>query len=328
MNNIHAVSKNKINAFYVSACFLLTACAHNAEYLPSWLTSPLQDTSTTIYGFGQGKSLSEATTAALKNVSTKLGVSVSGSYTQTSLFDELSELHTIHDSVKVELDHTLISSYQQLKNEVHNNSIYTLIKVDKNILIREYNAAFNEVSAGAINHIKSYADDGGIVWVIQAKNILNNDSAIKAKRYAAILNHIDPFNELESISPWATLRRMVVQGVTDTCITFTPENEVSHDFVQPLIDFALSQGYKQLKNCEFIVSVRAQVKDQMYFDRYVSRHNLLLTTKSDFAANITLTSQSVSSFSSARESNLIQLTEKLKGNYLWQSLGFIDTTSK
>ena len=103
---------------------------------------------------------------------------------------------------------------------------------------------------------------------------------------------------------------------------------MSNDFVQPLIDFALSQGYKQSKNCEFIVNVRAQVEDQMYFDRYVSRHNLLLTTKSDFTANITLTSQSVSSYSNARQSNLIQLTEKLKGNYLWQSLGFIETTSK
>ncbi len=80
--------------------------------IPTWITSPPQDTVKIFYGLGNGYNLKTANAAALKDASGKLGITVSSIYKQHEQISNESYQKHIDEQVKLSIEDTPISQYQ------------------------------------------------------------------------------------------------------------------------------------------------------------------------------------------------------------------------
>ncbi|OCL86599.1 LPP20 family lipoprotein [Arcobacter porcinus] len=78
----------KKTIIYLIIALFLTSCSNNkpepqALSYPNWYLNPTQNTLTTLYGVGEGRTLTEATNSALDNLSSRLLVTVQSNITIT-----------------------------------------------------------------------------------------------------------------------------------------------------------------------------------------------------------------------------------------------------
>lgn len=312
----------------ISLLFIVS-CASNKANQPSWVITPKQDTGTFIYGIGQGDTLALANFSALKNITTKLGLSISGTYKQRSIHRGRNDDHFIDDNIKITINNTSITTYQSVRNQTVNERVYSMIKVDKSILLDNYKHLFNKASSRAAAHLNMQKKYSDLVWWLQAKQITTSKSALKAQRYSEILRVIDPFHELElETSPWKALQARTKLLTDSLCFSITTTDRLAVPFVGILKSHVTSQEISLTPQCEEQIRVSANTINRLYYGMFVTRHELLLTRGNGEQNTITLTSQSPTNFEAASQSNLIQLKEKLEGNYLWKTLGIITQNYK
>lgn len=305
------------------AMLFVSSCAGNRHALPIWVSTPPQDTYSSLYGIGQGSSLQSSNVAALKNAITKLGVTISGVYQQRMAYRNQEEQSFITDNIDIALENTSISSYQQVKSENVNDTIFTLIKIDKPALIKDYQQSLFNVSAGVKSHIKDHATDKGLTWLIRAKHILNSEQAITAQRISAILSVIDPFHDLDvSDSPLIVLANLV-ESYEKPCVAVNSKGTYSIAFVDAIQNHLKGQGFVVSNTCAEKLHVNVKQIHRMYYGMFVTRNELTLTLNDGFQNTVKLTSQSATSFEQSRLNNLAQFNVNLHSDYLWETLGVI-----
>lgn len=310
--------------FLVISSFLNISCASYNSSLPLWVITPTQDTSNYLYGIGQGSNLETANTAALKNATTKLGVSISGTYAQRTTYSDFVNQELVSDNVKVIVNKTPIKSFQQVKTQIVDGEFYALIKIDKNILVKDYKHSLEIASAGAVEHTKQYNSNAGLSWLIQAKHIAISDPARTAQRYSSILSVLDPFYELEALeSPWLIMSSQIAIVANRACLSFVADDTESRRFAYVLNTYLKEQHINSYAGCDDKILITSVTVDRMYYGMFVSRHVLTLELNNGIRKSIQLTSQSATSYEKSRLSNVLQLNENLHGEYLWETLGFI-----
>jgi hypothetical protein len=329
--NLKKLKLSKIPAslfLFISTILNISCASHNSD-LPTWVIKPTQDTSNYLYGIGQGSTLEAANTAALKNATSKLGVSISGTYAQRSTYSALEEQHLINDSIKIVISKTPITSFQQVKTQTVDGKFYTLIKIDKNILVNDYKHSLEVASAGAVAHIKQYNSNVGGSWLIQAKHIATSDAAETAQRYTSILAVLDPFYDLDALdAPWLIMSNLIDDVAERVCIYFDANDAASGKFADALNIYVKEQSIKSYAGCNEKILMTTDIVERMYYGMFVSRHVLTLALDNGIRKSIQLTSQSATSYEKSRLSNLLQLTENLHDEYLWETLGFIKISNQ
>lgn len=307
------------------ALLLNASCANNN--LPIWVSSPINDTSAFLYGIGQGESLQSSSNAALKNAITKLGVSISGSYKQRLYFSNNEEQHYISDNVNITVNSAIVSSFEQVKTQTIGDKVYTLIRIDKNVLINDFRQSLVEADASAILHLSNYNNDSSLAWVIKSNSLLKSDLVNRAKRYSSILNVLDPFHDLDDEdSPWVTLGNLTAQSVS-ACLSIHGENSAALPFAEVLRNHVITQGINTNANCQDKLIVSTESMNSMYYGMFVTRSELSLKINEKPSKIIKLTSQSASSYEQSTRSNILQFTQNLHEDYLWETLGFIELSN-
>ena len=147
INNIHHRKTGGIRSFYsalsvylllLSSLLLPSACAHTMppasqttknESLPSWVTSPPEDTESTLYGIGAGKNLKESKQSALADIAGKINTKVSNQ-TQVLLRLKDNDLHSRTTSnTLTEVAPTELNNYQLDNSTIVGNTFWSLLSL-------------------------------------------------------------------------------------------------------------------------------------------------------------------------------------------------------
>ncbi|MFT5852136.1 MAG: hypothetical protein ACI87J_002112 [Colwellia sp.] len=311
------------------ALVFMISCSNNTNTQPNWIITPKQDTIAFIYAIGQGDNLESANASALRNITTKLGVTISSKYKQRTIISDSNYSQYIVDDINLKVQNTSITSYQQLKNLKINGIVYSLIKVDKTVLTKEYNKSLSKLSAVAVSHLNKYNEHSGLVWWLNANQITNSKDSRNVQRIYSVLRLIDPFYELDQeSSPWTALNELIEKESNQLCISITSKGGLAKPFVEILKSHVLSQQIKVTPECEEQIHVTVTTSNRLYYGMFVSREQLNLTQGNGLNKTIMLTSQSATSYANATQSNLYQLIEKLHDKYLWETLGFITLSNQ
>jgi hypothetical protein len=293
--------------------------------LPDWVVNPPQDTQTTFYGTGNGYNLESSTSAALKDVTGKLGVTVSSIYKQREQITNSQYQKYIDDQVNLSVEATPISKYQVIKNEVINGQVYSLLKVEKPQLLTSIQDKLVQENSKATKVIKQKAQTSNLIWWLRA-NVFFEKSSQTAYRYASIVNLLDPSIKIDqNLTPWVTLLAKIEKSEEILCISFVDKDKHSSDFIKVFKNSLSGQKINITSQCKDKLIVSSTEQNTILYQKYVSSNELkleLIRGRNTAVANhsIILTGQSVSNYGNARKGAVSQLTHQLKSKNLWQQL--------
>ncbi len=150
--------------------------------LPKWYSAPKQNDAVNLYGIGEGFSMDEATKAALKNLSSKLMVSISS---ESSMLLEENKLYANEETrqkINEVVEKMTFSNYVVSKTAQNGARIYIEISVDRKAFIEERTQKLSDLN----KRMKDIYDD------LVNKNIL--------EKYNKLAEIINLCNEAKSIS--------------------------------------------------------------------------------------------------------------------------------
>ena len=155
---------------------------------PSWVTSPPKDNSQYFFGVGEGRSVEASKISALKDVSSKLSVTVSGSSEISSSVRNDKFYESASVKVKSQIAKTKISNFDVLKTEQAGVNFYSLVRVSKQVLFDDLLQRLTDTDKRILNKV----------------NILDTLSTLE--QYAA-------WKEVEQIIPEATSLAFLAKSV-------------------------------------------------------------------------------------------------------------------
>jgi hypothetical protein len=307
----------------------LTGCQSTGQpkstKLPSWVTSPPQDTANIFYGLGSGYDLQTANAAALKDVSSKLGVTVSSIYKQRQQVTNQNYQKYIDDQVQLSTEQTPITQYQVIHNESFNQNFYSLIKVEKIKILKASEDKLKQQNELATKMLNKEASSSDLIWFTQSNDLLKSNGQ-SAYRFAAIINLLSPEKDINTnLSPWGELSKKVAKQQQNLCIALVDENKKSSDFINVLKESLSKQQIKVTQHCKEKILVKAQEQQSYLFNKYVSSNDInfeLINKNSDSVSShsFTISGQSVSNYANARKAAVAQLKRKLEQQSIWQIL--------
>jgi LPP20 lipoprotein len=120
----------------LSACITMKSSPKSAE-VPAWMVSPPADTDDAMYGVGEGLDVGTATRLALRDVASKLRVSVSG-----SVRSQVSEANgrvdsSASSSLMSEIQKTEFRQYTLMQSAPAPSGVYALVKVDRQAFLAD-----------------------------------------------------------------------------------------------------------------------------------------------------------------------------------------------
>ncbi|PCJ18474.1 MAG: hypothetical protein COB04_07130 [Gammaproteobacteria bacterium] len=173
----------------------LVSCASNSPDasvanvpLPDWVLSPPQDNGLYYYGIGQGRSIEQSKISALKDVSSKISVTVSGSSSTSSTLLNEKFRQWASVNTKSVVDAIKITDFDLVKNIQVQAGYYSLVKVSKEII-------FNDVML-ALQSLDQQMSD----------KVLRIESLSLLEQYAA-------WREIEGLIPAATSKAFILKSV-------------------------------------------------------------------------------------------------------------------
>ncbi len=125
-----------LSLLMLSACITMKSTPSAAE-VPSWMVSPPGDTDDAMYGVGEGLDVGTATRLALRDVASKLRVSVSG-----SVRSQVSEANgrvdsSASSSLMSEIQKTEFRQYTLVQSAPAPSGVYALVKVDRQAFLAD-----------------------------------------------------------------------------------------------------------------------------------------------------------------------------------------------
>lgn len=309
--------------------FVLASCQSTSNKepikLPSWVTSPPQDTANIFYGLGSGYNLKTANAAALKDVSSKLGVTVSSIYQQRQQVANQSYQKYIDEQVQLSTEQTPITQYQVLNNEAINQTVYSLIKVEKTKILHASEEKLQQENLLAKNMLEKQQSTSKLIWHSQSSKLLQSN-ARNAYRLAAIIKLLAPENNIKkNLSSWNLLSEQVINNQKDLCVALIDQNKQSGDFIKAIKESLTKQQIKIINQCEDKILISSTEQQSFLFKKYISSNEInfeLIDNKSISLAShsMTLSGQSVSNYTNARKAAVGQMKQKLQEQSIWQIL--------
>lgn len=311
---------------------ILTSCQSTSIekplIIPSWVSNPPQDNANSFYGIGSGYDLKTANSAALQDIINKLGVTVSSIYQQRIQVANQNLQTYIDDKIELATEQTSITQYQVLKNNVINNTVYSLIKVEKIDLLNVTEERLATKNILANRQLKSQLNSNNIVWHAQTQQLLQTHGA-SAYRLATIINLLDANKDIKTnLISWQQLSEKMAKSQISLCVQLVDESHNSSDFLHVIKESLSKEPLKITTQCENKIWLKTTEQQSIVFNKYISLNDVtieLFTNKNQSIANksVTFSGQSVESYSNARKSALSQFKQILNEQSLWQLLAII-----
>lgn len=158
------LARGKATRFIALCCIasttlFSTGCRHSPEQptsdAPAWVLAPPPDSREYLYGVGEGFDLDSAKRAALRDVASKLRVSVSGTMQSELTVRNEQVNRQVIDRVTAEIQKIDFSRYEIAKVSKTGHGVATLIQVDRQAFIAETEDRLNALDL----EIRAATDD-------------------------------------------------------------------------------------------------------------------------------------------------------------------------
>jgi hypothetical protein len=136
--------------FILAILLLLSSCIsvnydgvdNRVKKLPKWYIDAPRDDIFYLYGLGIGGSLQESTRSALNNAAEKILVTISSSFENKNQSSEVNS-NSVYESkqyqkISAQIKKIDFTNYNLIKSEQLGNNIYSLVKIEKSIIIEYY----------------------------------------------------------------------------------------------------------------------------------------------------------------------------------------------
>lgn len=332
----------KRKLFQLAISFLvaisLTACFSSIKKLtgqksekplPNWVLNPPADNSLTYYGVGQGSDLDRAKNQALKEISSKISVSVGGKTQLTSTVrnENFSQLASVQ--VNTETQNKELQNYKIEKSEQRDGQFFTQVSIEKADLAKSWKDKLKQLDdtlQSDSNALKAYPVlRQYIAWqklqpkISEASSLIPQikvvDTTFQSQSYdQRLLAYNDAARD-----NFAKLNVMVYSDQPEVA-------PVVNEIIKHLTESGVKTSSSRTGQTNTIINVTATERQEIIFKSYTIEMRLSLSTKDTkgkiIATNpVNIAGGSVIDYPSARISAANELGKKIKKDGIFSILG-------
>lgn len=300
--------------------FCLVACQSlggGKESIPEWWTSPAEDSSEWLYGFGEGRTLNIANQQALANVAGKLKTTISGSLSRRTQETNASASDYIDRKMSSEIQKISLGHFETVKTETLSGRVLTSIRVDKKALVdawlRQYQTIQNELEAVISDKQKSrfqwwFAADAFSARALEGDNL--------ASLISGLTETDMPGNLVYQLEQAINLR-------TPTVTVKGPQADINRAITSDLLSKGLRVG--NCSKCDLTIEYDTTFSSLALFGESVVKMNFsgsLIDDRGGVSSNHwALSASSVSGMESGKKGSIYMAVQKIKSEGLWKAFG-------
>ena len=314
---------------FIVFLLLLTACSNSATKQdvtytpPTWVTEPPQDTPIAMWGVGSGTDMENAKRSALKDVASKLRVTISAQ-TQSSITvtDDTIDKYA-RTQVAEDIQRTEFKNYSVEKSALAGVDFYVLVKVDRPSFIADAKQNLNAAEKEIATHLADSASASNLdQFIAQQRALPWIEKAVVASR---ILSAADSsFDKTKASKHEAALA--TAKAAAQTLVFDLKTDKDNNDIALTLRNFLNDTGIRTGKGGSPLLIKASTNKDVIFGSNTIQlkinfsimdTHGRSLTSKEFTAYGASMTDHHM-----ARLAALTNLGEKLREAGALKALGF------
>jgi hypothetical protein len=321
----------------VSFFLFSSSCSSNKLIsLPDWYLNPPQNDNITLYGVGYGSDLKNSEQNALDNLSQKIIVSISSSmeiskqensYNKKANFSESSR-----QQIKSKVAQISFINFKNDKSAVFNNQIYSLVSINRQELINQYEEKVNYYT-DKINQISSQQKNKTLIEqkadFLQIEKLIN-----KAEKDLNILNAI-VLNREKTAKYKSKFKQLKLAHIKlNNALSIYIDSDKKSQKIAAVISTAFAKNgikineNKQSNNDEIIIKISSTKNKQFLYGSYLIKSEIniaFLSNKNQIIKNSIMraSGSSVISYTEADNNQARIFAKKIsKKNNIFEMLGF------
>lgn len=131
--------------FSLLGAFLTSACV--AAPLPSWVSSPPQDSLVALYGIGEGPSLNESTQQALRSIAGKLSTRIRSDAVSQGGISGGTVTRSYQETVEAYIQDIKLSAYNVRQTELVGGRYFSLVEMSREDFVRDTQLQLDNLEA-------------------------------------------------------------------------------------------------------------------------------------------------------------------------------------
>ncbi len=313
---------------FVSACSS-SGNIESVSALPKWYISPAQNNAQNLYGVGEGYSLDEATKASLKNLASKLMVSISS---ESTMLLEENKFYTNEQS-RQQINETVekmdFVNYQVSKSVQMGPKIYVETIIDRNAFINDQTQKLSELNKNMQDNYNNLGDKNIIEKYNQLVGI--NDMAIQAKSINYILSGLGSNSDKEKNLQQYNFYQKAYDGILQK-IEFFIELNNSPKTIANVLGRAINNekikivNFKTSNSNLVIIDVKTDLVENNIYGANIAKLKINFSLLSNLGKvlksnSVEVTGNSVVSKNEAVNAAISQLSEKINHQGILKILG-------
>ncbi|MBR7889953.1 LPP20 family lipoprotein [Marinomonas sp. A79] len=303
-----------IFSIFLAACQSLGS---KKESIPEWWTTPSEDTSEWLYGFGEGRTLNVANQQALANVAGKLKTTISGSLSRRTQETNASASDYIDRQMSSEIQKVSLGHFETVRTETLSGRVLTSIRVDKKALIdawlRQYQAIQNDLDTLLADKQKSRFQ-----WWVAADAF-----SVRALEGDNLASLISGLTETEMPSNLVYQLNQAINLRAPTVMVKGPQADINRAIVSDLLSQGLRVG--NCSKCDLTIEYDTTFSSLVLFGQSVVKMNFsgsLIDERGSVSSNHwVLSASSVSGMESGKKGSIFMAVQKIKSEGLWKAFG-------
>ena len=271
--------------------FLLLSCNNyqpvdNISNAPKWYVNALQNDNTYLYGVGYGNSLQDSTKIALNNISEKILVTVSSSFTmnnQESVVNNNSDYESRQQqNIILQVKEIDFTNYQLIKSEQIGQGIYSLVKVKREDLINYYLAKIKKDHVKIKSNTNNLVDFSHIeqfIKINKIKNLINKNEVklelleILGANHNILNQYTKYYNFLLDKQTW------LKNNIALKIVSPSSEQRIVNVIAKALNDIGIKVivNTEQAEKSIFLLRITADSRTEYIYNSYITK--IIINTK-------------------------------------------------
>jgi len=287
---------------YIVITLLLTSCASSSNSLPDWVTNTQPDTTSKLYGIGEGRSVEQAKKSALLDIAAKIEIHVQSQSSSNSVLRNGEFNESFKQQINTQVSEIKLSNHQVEKVDDFNGRFYALVSLSRTELIKNQKITFNRLNKNIDNILAKAANDHIKKLVAYNKARVLAEQATST---AIIISSLDKsFVATPYLNKFENIKQAEKNLVSKTYFHVKTTRQFSS--TKKLIENALAENgfqFTEKSQANAIIQISGEIKEKYLFNTYNIRAKVIAQLKS--LDNYILGGQEYdaigSSFSSAKE---------------------------
>ncbi|MBF0676614.1 LPP20 family lipoprotein [Pseudomonas sp.] len=193
--------------FSLLGAFLTSACV--AAPLPSWVSSPPQDSLVALYGIGEGPSLNESTQQALRSIAGKLSTRIRSDAVSQGGISGGTATRSYQETVEAYIQDIKLSAYNVRQTELVGGRYFSLVEMSREDFVRDTQLQLDNLEADlkrkldwqtvarpferflACQNISPLIEQGRLLTLALSTAALEFDASTPLRRFDAYQNQCD-----------------------------------------------------------------------------------------------------------------------------------------